>query len=194
MASEGIFKRLGHVFGGKPRPVRILSIDGGGIRGILPSIIMAELERLAGRPTAELFDLVAGTSTGALLGLAIVAPDSEGKPRFKAGDVARLYEIGGSRVFSRSMWHQIRAVGNLVDEKYPADGLEQVLERVFGEVMLSEALTDTLVTSYEVEEREPFFFTTRSARELEATISPWPRWCVPRPRHRPSSSRPVSRR
>jgi len=167
MSSEGIFKRLRHVFAGKPRPVRILSIDGGGIRAILPSMILAELERLAGRPTAELFDLVAGTSSGALLGLAMVAPDPEGKPRFKAGDVARLYEIGGSRVFSRSMWHQIRAVGNLVDEKYPAAGLEQVLDRAFGEVMLSEALTDTLVTSYEVEERAPFFFSTRRARELE---------------------------
>ncbi len=81
--------------------------------------------------------------------------------------MARLYEIGGPRVFSRSMWHQIRAVGNLVDEKYPATGLEQVLERAFGEIMLSEALTDTLVTSYEVEDRAPFFFTTQRARELE---------------------------
>jgi predicted acylesterase/phospholipase RssA len=167
MSSEGIRSRLGRLFGGKPRPIRVLSIDGGGIRGILPSMVMAELERLAGRPTAELFDLVTGTSTGALLALAMVAPDREGKPRFKAGDVARLYEIGGTRVFSRSMWHQIRAVGNLVDEKYPATGLEQVLDRAFGRVMLSEALTETLVTSYEVEDRKPFFFTRRRARELQ---------------------------
>jgi predicted acylesterase/phospholipase RssA len=175
MSNEGIRSRLGRLFGGKPRPIRILSIDGGGIRGIIPSLILAELERLAGRPTAELFDLVTGTSTGALLALAMVAPDDEGKPRFKAGDVARLYEIGGSRVFSRSMWHQIRAVGNLVDEKYPAAGLEQVLDRAFGQVMLSEALTDTLVTSYEVEDRRPFFFTRQRAQKLQGCDLPMAR-------------------
>jgi len=47
--------------------VRILSVDGGGIRGIIPTLVLAELERLAERPAADLFDLVAGTSTGGLI-------------------------------------------------------------------------------------------------------------------------------
>ena len=169
MSSNGIRSRLRRFFRGAERrpPARILSIDGGGIRGILPAMVLAELERQSGLHTTELFDLVVGTSTGALLGLAMVAPDEHGKPRFKASDVARLYEIGGPRVFSRSMWHQIRAVGNLVDEKYPATGLKQVLERAFGDTMLSAALTEAMVACYEVEDRSPFFFSARSARELE---------------------------
>lgn len=162
---ENIAGRLKRLFAGKSRPVRILAIDGGGIRGILPAMVLAELERLTGRPTSELFDLVTGTSTGALLGLAMVAPDPEGKPRFKASDVARLYEIGGPRVFSRSVWHQIKAVGNLVDEKYPATGIEQVLGRVFGKTMLSEAMVDALVPCYEVEQRAPFLFRSGKARQ-----------------------------
>jgi len=169
MAGEDISKRLiNRLFRRERRPIRILAVDGGGIRGILPAIVLAEIERLAGRPTAEIFDLVAGTSTGALLGLALVAPDKEGKPRFKAGDVARLYEIGGARVFSRSVWHQIRAVGNLVDEKYPATGIVEMLDRVFGDIRLSQGLTDTLVTTYEVEKRAPFVFRTRTARSGDA--------------------------
>ena len=150
--------------GGKARPVRILSIDGGGIRGILPAMILAELERLCDRPTAELFDLVAGTSAGALVGLAMVTPSDQGGPKFKAQEIARLYEIGSARVFSRTVWHQIKAVGNLVDEKYPSDGIKEVLQRIYGDALLSEALTDTLITSYEIERRLPFFFRTRSAR------------------------------
>jgi predicted acylesterase/phospholipase RssA len=169
MSGEAIGSRIRRWLGTRPsqaetRPVRVLAIDGGGIRGILPAIILAELERLTGRPTVELFDVVAGTSTGALLGLALTAPDQHGKPRFGAGDVARLYEIGGSRVFSRSVWHQIRAVGNLVDEKYPAAGIEEMLDRVFGEVMLSQAMTETLVPCYDVENRSPFLFTREAAR------------------------------
>ena len=147
--------------------VRILSVDGGGVRGLLPAMALAELEKVAGRPVNELFDLIVGTSTGALLALALRVPDLEGKPRFTAQELVRFYEIGAPRVFSRSMWHQIRAVGNLVDEKYPASGLEQVIARVFEDVMLSEALGDVMVTCYEVQQRRPFYFRARDAKAHE---------------------------
>ena len=165
---DGNGGRLPRFLGGKARPVRILSIDGGGIRGILPAMVLAELERLSERPTAELFDLVAGTSAGALVGLALVTPNEQGTSKFKAQEIARLYEIGSARVFSRTMWHQIKAVGNLVDEKYPADGMTEVLQRIYGDALLSEALTDTLFTSYEIERRIPFFFRTHRARQDDA--------------------------
>jgi len=42
------------------QPIRILSIDGGGIRGIIPAMVLAELERRTGRPICKLFDLIAG--------------------------------------------------------------------------------------------------------------------------------------
>ncbi len=168
MDKVGLGDRLMRMFGRAPRPIRILAIDGGGIRGILPAMVLAELERLTGRPTHRLFDLVAGTSTGALLGMALLIPDEAGKPRFSAHDLVRLYEIGGPRVFSRSVWHQIRAVGNLVDEKYPADGLEQVLARVFDGLKLSQVMTEALVTAYEFEQRHPFNFSSRDAREDES--------------------------
>ncbi|MBA3741050.1 MAG: patatin-like phospholipase family protein, partial [Chloroflexi bacterium] len=46
---------------------RILTIDGGGVRGIIPAVLLAELERQTGRLTRDGFDFVAGTSTGAVL-------------------------------------------------------------------------------------------------------------------------------
>ena len=168
MDKAGLGDRLMRMFGRAPRPIRILAIDGGGIRGILPAVVLSELERLTGQPSHRLFDLVAGTSTGALLGMALLIPDEAGKPRFSAHDLVRLYEIGGPRVFSRSVWHQIRAVGNLVDEKYPADGLEQVLARVFDQIKLSQVLTEALVTAYDFEKRHPFNFSSRDAREDES--------------------------
>jgi len=50
---------------------KVLSIDGGGIRGIIPAMILAEIERRTGKLTSELFDLVAGTSTGGILALGL---------------------------------------------------------------------------------------------------------------------------
>jgi patatin-like phospholipase/acyl hydrolase len=49
-----------------PKLVKVLSNDGGGIRGIVPASVLAEIERRTKRPVAKLFDLVAGTSTGGI--------------------------------------------------------------------------------------------------------------------------------
>jgi patatin-like phospholipase/acyl hydrolase len=149
------------------RPVRILSIDGGGIRGLIPAMVLADIERRTSRPIVELFDLIAGTSTGGLVALALVMPGMDGKPRGSAYDLVRLYEIEGPNVFSRTVWHKIRAVGNLVEGKYPTVGVEGMLERYFGQSLLSEALADVMVAAYEIERRRPYFFKSWYARERE---------------------------
>src|SRR5262245_39815807 len=94
---------------GERRPLRILAIDGGGIRGILPAMVLSDLERRTNRPIIDLFDLIVGTSTGDLLALALACPGEGGRPRHSARDVIRFYEVEGKRVFSRSVWRKIRA-------------------------------------------------------------------------------------
>ncbi|MEE8225941.1 MAG: patatin-like phospholipase family protein [Kiloniellales bacterium] len=150
------------------RPLRILSIDGGGIRGLLPVMVLAELERRTDKPIADMFDFIAGTSTGALLALGLTVPDEAGRPRYSARQILTLFEEYGPKVFSRSVWHQIRAVGNLADGKYPASGLEEMLDEMFGGVRLSDSLVDVLVPSYEIERRIPFFFKSWRAQERES--------------------------
>jgi predicted acylesterase/phospholipase RssA len=146
------------------RPLRILAIDGGGIRGILPAMVLSDLERRTNRPIIDLFDLIVGTSTGGLVALALACPDAEGKPRHTARDIVRLYDVEGKRVFSRSVWHKIRSVGALAEGKYPSAGIEGVLQDYFGECRLKDALADVVVPAYEIERRMPFFFKTANAR------------------------------
>jgi patatin-like phospholipase/acyl hydrolase len=52
----------------------ILSIDGGGIRGVIPAKLLAEIERRTGKRIAELFDFIAGTSTGGILAVGLTQP------------------------------------------------------------------------------------------------------------------------
>lgn len=147
-------------------PFPILSIDGGGIRGIIPALILAELERRAKRPVSKLFRLVAGTSTGGILALGLTCPAGKRgrkKPRYSAADLAEMYAQDGGRIFSRSVWHRIRAVGNLGEEKYPAKGLETVLAERFGDARLADALVPILVTAYDIEVRKPHFFKSDRA-------------------------------
>jgi predicted acylesterase/phospholipase RssA len=146
------------------RPLRVLAIDGGGIRGILPAMVLSDLERRTNRPIIDLFDLIVGTSTGGLVALALSCPNAEGKPRHTARDIVRLYEVEGKRVFSRSVWHKIRSVGALAEGKYPSAGIEGVLQDYYGECRLKDALADVVVPAYEIERRIPFFFKTANAK------------------------------
>jgi uncharacterized protein len=146
-------------------PVRVLSIDGGGIRGIIPATVLADLELRAGRPVAELFDLIAGTSTGAVIASALTVPGTDGDAAYRASDVVELYVREGPNIFHRSIFDRIRSLDGAIDERYPAEGLERVLAAALGETRLSDTVTDVIVTAYETRLRQPFFFRSRRARE-----------------------------
>lgn len=137
---------------------KVLSIDGGGIRGIVPALVLARIERQTCKPAAGLFDLIAGTSTGGILALGLVKPDAQGNPQYPAEALAGLYEERGGTIFSRPAWRRWLGGG------YPIEGIESVLEAYFGDARLRNALADVLVTSYEIERRFPFFFRSSMAR------------------------------
>jgi predicted acylesterase/phospholipase RssA len=136
---------------------KILSIDGGGIRGLIPALVLAEIESKTGKAIADCFDLIAGTSTGGILALGFSKNNGSGRPQYTANDLARLYQSRGKEIFSRSLWKGVSSVGGLIDELYSQDGLEKVLEKYFGDDLISSGLTKTLVTSYDIQNREPVF-------------------------------------
>ena len=148
-----------------PAPLTVLSIDGGGIRGILPALVLQRLEERTGRPVASLFDVVAGTSTGAIIALALTLAGEGGRPRWRAQDVVGLYEREGPRIFARSVIDRVRRVDGVGDEKYPSDGLRRALRAYLGDARLRDALCEVLVTAYETERRSAFFFRRRDARD-----------------------------
>ena len=137
--------------------MRVLSIDGGGIRGIVPATVLAALEQRSGRPVCDLFDLIGGTSTGGLLALALTRP-GESAPRWSAAEIVTLYREEGPRIFTRSLGRRITSVEGLIDERYDNGPLREVLERYLGETTVDQALTDVFVTAYDLHERKPRFF------------------------------------
>lgn len=144
--------------------IRLLSIDGGGIRGIIPAMVLAEIEARAGKPISGLFDLISGTSTGGVLALGLVTPGRRG-PRYTAEDLLYFYRKDGPRIFSRSVWHRATSLDSVLEEKYPSENIDKVLEERFGDTRLRQALTPVLITSYDIERRLPFFFRSERARK-----------------------------
>jgi uncharacterized protein len=133
---------------------RILSIDGGGIRGIIPAVLLAALERQTGRLTRETFDFVAGTSTGAVLAAGIAA----GIP---AAELARLYERRSAEVFRRvPLVSTLRRV--LTGSVYDTATLHRVIREELGEAArdwrLNDAPIDLLITAKRLSDGMPWYF------------------------------------
>ena len=136
---------------------RVLSIDGGGIRGIIPALVLAHLEQQTGEPCSELFDLMVGTSTGGMLALCLSIDDGSARPAFSAQQLVKLYEEHGEEIFEQSLWRKVRSVGGMLEEAYSHEALEAILERYFGDKALSECRVSTMVTSYDIQHRRTVF-------------------------------------
>ena len=150
--------------------MRILSIDGGGIRGILPGQILVTLEKKLqehkeGARIADYFDLIAGTSTGGILTCFYLCPEKKGsnRPRFSASTAVDLYLERGNEIFDVSLWRRLSSGGGLWDEKYSEDELEKSLEEYFGDLKLSELLKPCVITAYDTWRRKTHFFKQHKA-------------------------------
>ena len=165
-------------------PIRILSIDGGGMRGVIPASVLVELERISGRPVAGLFDVIAGTSTGGMIALGVSKPGVDGKPAFSAKQVLDTYVKYGPLVFPRVdlrplRWEGVRASRPVLTQRigafaqprrygnarFKSAGLEALLNQLLGRTKLADAMADVIVPSYDWKAGRAYVFRSREARE-----------------------------
>lgn len=171
--------------------IRILSIDGGGIRGIIPASVLTHLESrlqiITGKSStriADHFDYVAGTSTGGIIALGLLTPakNNPQRPRYRAQKLLDLYVEHGDEVFDTSFWSFINKARGIFDERYSADGLETLLKSYFENTRLKQLIRPCVIPTYMIDgmERtsagkpkhktaEPFFFRSHRAQEESAT-------------------------
>lgn len=146
----------------KDRDFRILSIDGGGIRGIFPASFLARIEEryLGGASVGDYFDLIAGTSTGGLIALGLGAG-------LTAGDVRDLYVNRGCEIFppwGGGTWSRIeRRMGDcfqLFKYRYSRDALTRLAEDTFGDRRFGESQVRLCIPSADGRHGEPYIFKT----------------------------------
>jgi patatin-like phospholipase/acyl hydrolase len=141
--------------------VRVLAIDGGGIRGLIPALVLAEIERRTSRRVADLVDLVAGTSTGAILACALTRPNP-----LPAARVADLYVQEGPTIFDRSVLKVVTSGDGYLDEKYNDVGLVAALRKYLGGTRLAEATVPVLLTAYDLQARAAVLMRSSDAGSL----------------------------
>ncbi len=146
------------------KPIRVLSLDGGGMRGIVPATFLETMEKISGLGIAEMFDVVTGTSTGAILTVGLTVANEDNKPKYKASDFVKLYQDMGAVIFHKE--RSLLAVLNGVTRpSYDPTGYENLLHDYFGDAKLSEAITEVAVPSIELEDMNMHIFTRNNARK-----------------------------
>ncbi|MFP5273793.1 patatin-like phospholipase family protein [Coleofasciculus sp.] len=147
---------------------KILSLDGGGFRGVISARILKEIEeKLKPRKLHEYFDLVAGTSTGSLIAAGI----AKGK---SADDLLKLYQNNGQKIFPDSI-RKIRGVlkltrGILPVALYPHKGLQEVLsnKEILGGTKISDITEQgkpvLLIPAYDTFNRKTVWFCSNNSK------------------------------
>ena len=140
---------------------RILSIDGGGIRGVFPAAFLAKLEEDLDYPIGHYFDLIAGTSTGGIIAIGLALGHS-------ASEILRLYETKGPIIFDQAesgikgfLKRQFRKAKHFVwGPKYDSKALRECLSTVFGDRKLGDATTRLLIPAWHPETQNVYIFKT----------------------------------
>jgi len=165
--------------------LRILSIDGGGVRGVIPAAILKYLEeqlreKEKDKPKdirlADYFDLIVGTSTGGLITAMITTPrpkeyDPQEQP-FSAIEVVEFYKEYAAQIFppARGIRQKVRRkVGELRRPRFSPKELNIRLKKYFDKRTLSEAITNVIIPSFDINLQLPVFFSSWEG-ELKAAL------------------------
>ncbi len=122
---------------------RILSFDGGGIRGVLTLTLLQRLTQAAPK-LVQNADLLAGTSTGGIIALALAAGKS-------LSDVLQLYRDHGREIFDRSWLRDVADLGDLLGAEYDPANLQRLLQAEFGDLRLDQLNRRVLIPSFELD-------------------------------------------
>jgi patatin-like phospholipase/acyl hydrolase len=140
------------------RRFQVLALDGGGVRGIFTAALLAGLEEDTGQPVVDHFDLVVGTSTGGIIGLALGVGLT---PR----EILDFYVSEHRAIFAGPRaWTSIRRV---FAAKYRPDGLQAALKQIYGEHLLGESRIPLVVPSYNLGENSVYLFKTPHHERLK---------------------------
>lgn len=130
---------------------KILSIDGGGMKGLYSSTIVEHLEEKFGGCCSDYFDMLCGTSTGGLIALGMSL-------RMPASEISKIYSEHGKEIFPK----QNKIIGLLRQAiwkgKYRDEQLKQVLKDIFGEKVIGESNNLLCIPSYSFTDARPWIF------------------------------------
>ncbi|KAM2913830.1 hypothetical protein COP2_044435 [Malus domestica] len=172
--------------------ITVLSIDGGGIRGIIPGTILSFLEselqiyiitpshggymqKLDGKDArlADYFDVITGTSTGGLVTAMLTTPDENKRPLYAAKDITAFYLENCPNIFPQdsSIVANLKVLGK---PKYDGKYLHSLLKEKLGDKHLRHTLTNVVIPTFDIKRLQPVIFSSYQLKKnnsLDALLS-----------------------
>ncbi|PNS96559.2 hypothetical protein POPTR_017G134101v4 [Populus trichocarpa] len=158
--------------------ITVLSIDGGGIRGIIPGTILAflesELQKLDGADArlADYFDVISGTSTGGLVTAMLAAPNKQNRPLFAAKDINDFYLENCPKIFPQDS-SKFASAANLVKTlrgpKYDGKFLHSIVKEKLGDTWLHQTLTNIVIPTFDIKRLQPTIFSSYNVKNNPST-------------------------
>ncbi|KAI5665926.1 hypothetical protein M9H77_15779 [Catharanthus roseus] len=149
--------------------ITVLSIDGGGIRGIIPGVILeyleSQLQELDGENAriADYFDVIAGTSTGGLITAMLASPNQDKRPLYAAKDIVPFYLEHSPKIFPQiggPFAGLISAAKALAGPKYDGKYLNNLVKGILGDTKLNQTLTNVVIPTFDIKLLQPTIFST----------------------------------
>ena len=152
---------------GDAETFRILSLDGGGIRGVFPAAFLARLEEHLDHPIGHYFDLIAGTSTGGIIAIGLGLGLS-------ARDILKLYVEQGPAIFDQEhgaienwLRQKVRGMAHLFVTKHSSEPLRRALDGVLGQRRLGESRTRLVIPAWHPVLERVYIYKTAHHPRLE---------------------------
>uniref|UniRef100_A0A5B6ZKA4 Patatin n=1 Tax=Davidia involucrata TaxID=16924 RepID=A0A5B6ZKA4_DAVIN len=159
----------------KGKMVTVLSIDGGGIRGIIPGTLLAHLEsklqELDGPSAriADYFDVIAGTSTGGLVTTMLTAPNENNRPMYAAKDINNFYLQHTPKIFPQRSRNNFMDTlsslfGAVTGPKYDGKYIRSLTKELLGNLTIKQTLTNVIIPTFDIKHLQPIIFSTNDAK------------------------------
>ena len=143
-------------------PICILSVDGGGARGIIPLVVLNALEKMTGKSTLQMFDVFAGASTGSIISSVLVTPNPKTHQALSAHDILGLYMKDLPKVFHKSHHTRVDYNKPLLSQK----GEAMILAELLGDVPISKTIKPLYVISYNLDKQAIGYFSSWGSSDV----------------------------
>ncbi|CAF0957936.1 unnamed protein product, partial [Didymodactylos carnosus] len=146
----------------------ILTVDGGGIRGLISAVWLAEIERRTNRSASSMFQMMAGTSTGAIIAAGLCTPERGdlSRARYQAAELVQLYVTRSDEIFKKraNSFYNFRSSLTL-EPKYLPDARHKLFKEHFDHTQLSHVLTELVIPAVKSDCQVTHLFTRYKARK-----------------------------
>ncbi|KAL4196947.1 hypothetical protein AMTRI_Chr04g248810 [Amborella trichopoda] len=171
MANETLSQNVSPLYGDF---ITILSIDGGGVRGIIPGIILSflesQLQALDGEEVrlVDYFDVIAGTSTGGLVTTMLTAPDENKRPLYAAKDIVPFYLEHCPKIFPHPRGpfsSALKVISAVIGPKYDGKYLRSLARETLKDKRLHDTLTNVVIPTFDINILQPTIFSSYQLKD-----------------------------